>query len=788
MAGDYVLAIDQGTTSSRAIVFNHDSATVGEAQQEFTQHYPRPGWVEHDANEIWDVTLGVMRQAIDDAGISPGDIAGIGITNQRETVALWDRETGEPVHNAIVWQDRRGAQICTELSEAGNDEMVANKTGLVIDAYFSGSKVKWLLDNVDGVKERAQNGEIAFGTIDTWLIYKITGVRAHVTDYTNASRTLMYNIFDLQWDDELLEMLGGVPRAALPDVKPSSYVYGDTDAGVFGAEVPVAGVAGDQQAALFGEVAFDRGLTKNTYGTGSFALMNTGTEPIKSERAMLTTIAWGLGDEPVEYALEGAIFITGAAVQWLRDGLGIIESAEETEELAASLESNDDVFFVPALVGLGAPHWDSYARGTIVGLTRGSTRAHLARAALEAMCYQTRDAVEAMEADSGTDIPTFKADGGAAANRWMMQFQADILGTPVEVPETLETTALGAAYLAGLATGFWEDREELKNRWRLRRRYEPQMDEEERERLYGRWQEAVARADAPVEGKVALVSGGGSGHEPTHGGFVGPGMLDAACAGAVFTSPTPHQMFEASKAVDGGAGVFYVVKNYTGDVLNFEMAGELGEAEGIETDYVVTNDDVAVEDSTYTSGRRGIAGTIFVHKICGAAADEGKDLAGIKELAERVNSNVRSMGMALTSCTPPESGEPIFDIGDDEMEIGIGIHGEPGVERKNVAPADQIVDEMLEKILGDSVDFSGSEVAVMVNGMGGTPLMELYVAYSHVADVLEREGVGVWRMPYVGDYMTSLEMAGFSITLLKLDDEMKTYLSAPCDVAAGRPF
>src|SRR5918995_1301481 len=448
MAGDYVLAIDQGTTSSRAIVFNHDSATVGEAQREFTQHYPRPGWVEHDANEIWDVTLGVMREALEDAGVSPGDIAAIGITNQRETVVMWDKETGEPVHHAIVWQDRRGAQICSELSEQGYDEMVANKTGLVIDAYFSGSKVKWLLENVDGVKERAQRGEVLFGTIDTWVIYKLTGGRAHVTDCSNASRTLMYNIFDLQWDDELLEMLGGVPRAALPDVKPSSYVYGDTDAGVFGAEVPVAGVAGDQQAALFGEVAFEKGLTKNTYGTGSFALMMTGPEPIKSERQMLTTIAWGLGDEPVEYAL----------------------------------------------VGLGAPHWDSYARGTIVGLTRGSSRAHLARAALESMCYQTRDAVEAMEADSGIDIPTFKADGGAAANRWMMQFQADILGTPVEVPETLETTARGAAYLAGLATGFWEDREELQNRWRLRRRYEPQMDEEGRERLYGRWQEAVARA------------------------------------------------------------------------------------------------------------------------------------------------------------------------------------------------------------------------------------------------------------------------------------------------------
>ncbi len=467
MAGEFILAIDQGTTSSRAIVFNQDSATVGEAQQEFTQHYPRPGWVEHDANEIWDVTIGVMRQALDDAGASPDDIAAIGITNQRETVVMWDRETGEPVHNAIVWQDRRGAQICADLSEAGNDEMVANKTGLVIDAYFSGSKVKWLLDNVEGLRERAGNGEIAFGTMDTWLIWKLTNGRAHVTDYTNASRTLLYNIFDLHWDDELLELLG-VPREMLPEVKPSSYV--------------------------FGEVAYERGMTKNTYGTGSFALMNTGTEPIKSERAMLTTIAWGLGDEPVEYALEGAIFITGAAVQWLRDGLGIIQDAAETEELAASLDSNDDVYFVPGLVGLGAPHWDSYARGTIVGLTRGTGRAHLARAALEAMCYQTRDAVEAMAADSGMDIPTFKADGGAAANRWMMQFQADILGVPVEVPETLETTALGAAYLAGLATGFWSDREELKNRWRLRCRYEPQMGEEERERLYGRWKEALERS------------------------------------------------------------------------------------------------------------------------------------------------------------------------------------------------------------------------------------------------------------------------------------------------------
>ena len=370
MAGDYVLAIDQGTTSSRAIVFNHDSATVGEAQQEFTQHYPKPGWVEHDANEIWDVTIGVMRQALEDAGVSPEDIAAIGITNQRETVVVWDRETGEPVHNAIVWQDRRGAAICDALSEQGYDEMVANKSGLVIDAYFSGSKVQWLLENVDGLKERAQNGELALGTMDTWLIYKLTGGREHVTDYSNASRTLMYNIFDLEWDDDLLQMLGGVPREMLPEVKPSSYTYGNTDAAVFGAEVPVAGVAGDQQAALFGEVAFEKGLTKNTYGTGSFALMNTGTEPIKSKNDPLTPTAGGLGDEPVEYALEGAIFVTGAAVQWLRDGLGIIEQAAETEALASSLDGNDGVYFVPAAPPstrsseIGIPESASIARST----------------------------------------------------------------------------------------------------------------------------------------------------------------------------------------------------------------------------------------------------------------------------------------------------------------------------------------------------------------------------------------------------------------------------------------
>jgi glycerol kinase len=495
MAGDYVMAIDQGTTGTTVMVFNKASATVGKAYSEFTQHYPKPGWVEHDANEIWDVSMRVVKEALDDAGISAGDLAAIGITNQRETSVMWDRQTGEPVHHAIVWQDRRGAPFCTQLIEQRHSDAVRDKTGLTIDAYFSGSKVRWLLDNVEGLRERARNGEIAFGTIDSWLVYKLTGGRAHVTDYSNASRTLLYNIYELKWDDDLLGLFGEVPREILPEVKPSSYVYGNTNRGTFfGAEVPIAGIAGDQQAALFGEVAFEKGLAKNTYGTGSFVLMNTGTEAIHSKGELLTTIAWGLGDEPVEYALEGAIFITGAAVQWLRDGLGIIESAPETEELAKSLDSNDDVYFVPALVGLGAPHWDSYARGTIIGITRGNTRAHLARAALESMVYQTRDAIEAMERDSGIKLPEFRADGGAAANRWMVQFQADILGVPVEVPETLETTALGSAYLAGLATGFWKSKEELVSRWRLRRRYEPRMGEEERERLYGRWKEAVERA------------------------------------------------------------------------------------------------------------------------------------------------------------------------------------------------------------------------------------------------------------------------------------------------------
>jgi len=494
MAGDYVLAIDQGTTGTTVMVLNHDSVVIGEMYSEFEQHYPRPGWVEHDANEIWDVSMQVVEDALNEAGVSAGDLAAVSVTNQRETIVLWDRETGEPVHNAIVWQDRRTAEFCDELMERGLEDTFRNKTGLVIDPYFSGTKVRWMFENVEGLRERAQNGEIAFGTIDSWMVWNLTGGKVHITDYSNASRTLIYNIYDLKWDEELLEILE-VPKEVLPEVKPSSYVFGETDPdSFFEAAVPVAGIAGDQQAALFGQACYEPGLAKNTYGTGSFVLMNTGTEAVPSNEGLLTTIAWGIGDEPVVYALEGAIFITGAAVQWLRDGLEIIEDAAETEELAKSIDSNDGVYFVPALVGLGAPHWDSYARGTIVGITRGNTRAHLARAALESMAYQTRDVVRAMERDSGIEVKEFRADGGAVANTFLMQFQADILGVSVEVPEIVETTAVGSAYMAGLATGFWESKEELAEKWSLQRRYDPEMGEEERERLHQLWLKAVERA------------------------------------------------------------------------------------------------------------------------------------------------------------------------------------------------------------------------------------------------------------------------------------------------------
>jgi glycerol kinase len=494
MAEGYVLAIDQGTTGTKVIVFDHEGDIKAWAYSEFTQHYPRPGWVEHDPVEIWRVAIQLVAEALAKAGIPAGDLKAIGITNQRETTLMWNRETGEPVANAIVWQDRRTADLCDRLRAEGLGETFRSKTGLVLDPYFSGTKIKWLLDHTPGLRARAGRGEIAFGTVDSWLVWNLTGGRAHITDYSNASRTLLYNIYDLCWDEELLKALD-VPDAILPSVNPSSKVYAHTDPSIFfGESIAVSGLAGDQQAALFGQACYDQGLAKNTYGTGSFVLLNTGPRAVPSNEGLLTTIAWGIGDDSVEYALEGAIFITGAAVQWLRDGLKIIREAAETEALAGSLESNEGVYFVPALSGLGAPHWDAYARGLIVGITRGTTRAHLARSALESMCYQTRDVIGAMERDSGIRVREIRADGGACQNSFLMQFQADILGVRVDVPAIRETTALGAAYLAGLAIGFWKSREEIDNKWRLDRRYEPRMSEEERERLHRRWLKAVERA------------------------------------------------------------------------------------------------------------------------------------------------------------------------------------------------------------------------------------------------------------------------------------------------------
>ncbi|HEU4597804.1 MAG TPA: glycerol kinase GlpK, partial [Pyrinomonadaceae bacterium] len=437
---------------------------------------------------------GAAVQWLRDAKIEARELCAVGLTNQRETVVAWERGTGEAVARAVVWQDRRTAPDCDALKARGLEKIFREKTGLVLDPYFSGTKMRWLLEHTPGLRERAGRGEVVFGTVDSWLVWKLTGGRAHATDVSNASRTLLFNIHTLKWDEELLGLLE-VPRAALPEVKPSAHIYGETDpSAFFGARVPVAGVAGDQQAALFGQACYDAGLAKNTYGTGSFLLMNTGHEPVQSKEGLLTTIAWGVEDEAVEYALEGSIFVTGAAVQWLRDGLKVIERADETEALAASLPSNEGVFFVPALAGLGAPHWDAYARGAIVGLTRGTTRAHLARAALESTCYQTRDVLEAMERDSGIRLKELRVDGGAVGNRFLMQFQSDILGVPIVVPEVTETTAAGAAYLAGLAVGFWKDRAEIAATWRAARRYEPRMDEAERARLHRRWLRAVERA------------------------------------------------------------------------------------------------------------------------------------------------------------------------------------------------------------------------------------------------------------------------------------------------------
>lgn len=490
MEKKYILALDQGTTSSRAIVFDHDGKIVNSAQREFKQYFPNPGWVEHDANEIWGSILAVMAEVLGTADIRPEEIAGIGITNQRETAVVWNKETGKPVYHAIVWQSRQTADICDDLKERGLNQKFRDKTGLLIDAYFSGTKVKWILDNVEGAREQAEKGELLFGTIDTWLVWKLSGGHAHITDYTNASRTLMYNIYEQKWDDELLELLS-VPKSMLPEVRQSSEVYAHTvPYHFFGFEVPLAGIAGDQQAALFGQTCFEPGEGKNTYGTGCFMLMNTGEKAVASEHGLLTTIAWGV-DGKVEYALEGSIFVAGSAIQWLRDGLRMLKNAKDSEGYALKVDSTDGVYVVPAFVGLGAPYWDSDVRGAIFGLTRGTDKEHFVRATLESLAYQTRDVLTAMEQDSGIELKTLRVDGGAVTNNFLMQFQSDILGVPVDRPEINETTALGAAYLAGLAVGFWKDKSEIKAQWKLDKQFKPEMKEDDREGRYAGWQKAV---------------------------------------------------------------------------------------------------------------------------------------------------------------------------------------------------------------------------------------------------------------------------------------------------------
>ncbi|MET4654223.1 glycerol kinase [Exiguobacterium sp. PvP048] len=490
---NYILSLDQGTTSTRAILFNRSGEIVHSAQREFTQYFPKPGWVEHNANEIWGSVLSVVATCLTEANVKATQIAGIGITNQRETAVVWEKETGKPIHNAVVWQSRQTAEICDELRSAGHAELFRAKTGLLIDAYFSGTKVKWILDHVEGSRERAERGELLFGTIDTWLIWKLSGGKAHVTDYSNASRTLMYNIHELKWDDELLQLLD-VPKAMLPEVRPSSEVYAHT-AGYhfFGESVPIAGAAGDQQAALFGQACFEKGMAKNTYGTGCFMLLNTGDKAVTSEHGLLTTIAWGI-DGKVQYALEGSIFVAGSAIQWLRDGLRLINDAKETEAYATRVTSSDGVYVVPAFVGLGTPYWDSDVRGAVFGLTRGTEKEHFIRATLESLAYQTRDVLTAMEQDSGIEMSALRVDGGAVKNDFLMQFQSDIIQAPVERPEINETTALGAAYLAGLAVGFFENQKQISAHWKMDRRFEMDMAEAESEDLYAGWKKAVQAA------------------------------------------------------------------------------------------------------------------------------------------------------------------------------------------------------------------------------------------------------------------------------------------------------
>ena len=490
--GKYMMALDQGTTSSRCIIYNKKGEMVSVAQKEFTQIYPGDGWVEHDAMEIWSTQMGVAQEALLKIDCTYADIEAIGITNQRETTVVWDKETGMPIYNAIVWQCRRTAEFCDELKARGCEEMVRKKTGLLIDAYFSGTKLRWILENVPGAREKAEAGQLLFGTIETWLIWKLTGGKVHVTDYSNASRTMMFNINTLDWDDELLQLLD-IPRCMLPEPKPSSCIYGETVETIFGGPIRIAGAAGDQQAALFGQTCFQAGEAKNTYGTGAFLLINTGEKPVFSKNGLVTTIAWGL-DGKVNYALEGSVFVCGAVIQWLRDELGILESASQSEELAASVEDTCGVYVVPAFVGMGAPYWDPYARGAVLGLTRGTGRNHLVRAALESMAYQTCDLIRAMEEDLGRPLTALKVDGGASANNFLLQFQSDILDCRVMRPQCIETTSLGAAYLAGLATGYWKNKEDVIENWQIDRTFTPEMSEDERSGLLAGWKKAVSAA------------------------------------------------------------------------------------------------------------------------------------------------------------------------------------------------------------------------------------------------------------------------------------------------------
>ncbi|MTK10453.1 MAG: glycerol kinase GlpK [Hungatella sp.] len=485
----YVMALDSGTTSNRCILFNEKGEMCSVAQKEFTQYFPKPGWVEHDANEIWSSQLGVAVEAMSKIGAVAEDIAAIGITNQRETTIVWDKATGEPVYHAIVWQCRRTSEYCDSLKEKGLTDSFRQKTGLIIDAYFSGTKLKWILDNVEGVRERAEAGELLFGTVETWLIWKLTKGRVHVTDYSNASRTMLFNIQELKWDQDILKELN-IPECMLPEAKPSSFVYGESDSQFFGGPIPIGGAAGDQQSALFGQTCFTAGEAKNTYGTGCFLLMNTGEKPVYSKNGLVTTIAWGL-DGKVNYALEGSIFVAGAAIQWLRDEMKLVDSSQDSEYMAKKVKDTNGCYVVPAFTGLGAPHWDQYARGTIVGITRGVNKYHIIRATLESLAFQVNDVISAMQADSGITLSTLKVDGGASANNFLMQFQSDIMGAPVHRPVCVETTAMGAAYLAGLAVGYWESKEVVVKNWQIDKVFRPDMAEAERTELVNGWNKAV---------------------------------------------------------------------------------------------------------------------------------------------------------------------------------------------------------------------------------------------------------------------------------------------------------